>query len=144
MTDLDERFVEGLVPKIRRPTAPIAARVQPVATADDRRAIGSLLSALDPFFQIRGTMPAQYIKAFLLVAFEEGLSLSEYAERAGVSLSVMSRHLQDIGDRNRYKEEGFGLVTSRTNPLELRRHEFSLTPRGRALLHNIMRNWERS
>ena len=79
-----------------------------------------------------------------MVAFEEGLSLSAYAERAGTSLSVMSRHLQDIGDRNRYKEEGFGLVTSRQNPMELRIHEFTLTPKGRALLHEITRNWERS
>ncbi len=104
--------------KKSRHIAPLMARVQPVATSDDRRAIGSLLAAMEPFFKIRGTMPAQYIKAFLLVAFE-GLSLSAYAERAGTSLSVMSRHLQDIGDRNRYKEEGFGLVTSRQNPMEL-------------------------
>jgi hypothetical protein len=35
----------------------------------------------------------------------------DYAKRAGVSVSVMSRHLLDIGERNRHMEEGFRLVT---------------------------------
>jgi DNA-binding MarR family transcriptional regulator len=79
------------------------------------------------------TMPLQYITAFLMVARAEGKSVTEYAEIAGVSTSVMSRHLLDIGDRSRTHEPGYGLVTSRPNPTELRRHEIFLTPKGRAL-----------
>jgi len=88
-------------------------------------------------------MPLQYATAFLLVAQNEGLGVGEYAERAGVSVSVMSRHLLDIGQRNRHMEEGFGLVTYRANPMELRRHEYTLTDRGRALAHQICRQWEK-
>jgi hypothetical protein len=39
----------------------------------------------------RDTMPLQYLMSFLLVALEEGKGVNEYAERARVSKSVMSR-----------------------------------------------------
>ena len=44
-----------------------------------------------------------------------------------------------IGERNRHMEEGFGLVTARNNPINLREKEYYLTDKGRALLHSIMR-----
>ena len=89
--------------------------------------------------EFRGAMLLQYVTAFLLVAEEEGLGVGEYAKRANVSISVMSRHLQDIGDRDRNKEPGFGLVTSRANPMNLREKEVFLTDKGRAVRHKIHR-----
>ena len=84
------------------------------------------------------------ICAFLLVAMEEGLGVSEYAQRAGVGLWVMSRHLLDIGERDRHMEDGYGLVTYRANPfLAFRKHEYTLTDKGRALMHAIKRQQER-
>lgn len=109
----------------------------------EQKSVRNLLSALEPFRDLRATMPLQYVTAFLLVCHEEGLGVGDYAERAGVSVSVMSRHLLDIGDRNRHMEEGFGLVTYRANPMELRKHEYMLTDKGRAWAHKILRQWER-
>ena len=106
---------------------------------EDRAAVKVLAAALEPFRALRATMPLQYVTAFLLVAEEEGLGVGEYASRAGVAVSVMSRHLLDIGDRNRHMELGFGLVTYRANPLNLRQHEYMLTDKGRALLHKATR-----
>ncbi len=100
------------------------------------------MGSLEPFRALRATMPLQYVYAFLLVAEEEGLGVGEYAQRAGVSVSVMSRHLLDIGDRNRHMEEGFGLVTYRANPVNLRQHEYMLTDKGRALLHKHLRQFK--
>jgi len=87
-------------------------------------------------------MTLQYVTAFILVAMEEGLSVSEYARRAGVSNSVMSRHLLDIGDRSRHMEEGLGLVTFRPRPENLREHEYTLTNKGRALWGQLVRIME--
>jgi DNA-binding MarR family transcriptional regulator len=111
---------------------------QPGLSDDEKKAARSLLAAFGLFRDIRKTMPLQYVTAFLQVAREEGLGVSEYAERAGVSVSVMSRHLLDIGKRNRSMEEGFGLVTYRENPLELRKHEYTLTPTGRFLMKKLV------
>ncbi len=110
---------------------------------NERKAVKSLLGALDPFTDIRATMPLQYVRTFLLVALDEGKGVAEYAAKAGVSVSVMSRHLLDIGERNRHMEKGFGLITYRPNPTELRKHEVFLTDTGRALVHRIVRNWEK-
>ncbi len=110
---------------------------------DERDAVKALLAALEPFRALRATMPLQYVSAFLMVASEEGLGVGDYAERAGVSVSVMSRHLLDIGDRNRHMEEGFGLVTYRANPMELRKHEYMLTDKGRALAYQLARRWSK-
>jgi DNA-binding MarR family transcriptional regulator len=109
------------------------------ATDEDRKIATKLLSAVEHFRDIRHTMPLQYVVSFLLVAEEEGLGVVDYARRAGIKISVMSRHLLDIGERNRKMKPGFNLVTYRPNPMELRRHEYFLTDKGRALLHKITR-----
>lgn len=109
----------------------------------ERAAIQNLLAAFDPFFELRSTMPLQYVTAFLLVAHEEGLGVGDYAERAGVSVSVMSRHLLDIGVRDRHGGEGFGLVEYRAKPMNLRKHEYRLTDQGRALAHKIFKQWKK-
>lgn len=111
--------------------------------ADQKASVRAFMGAIEPFRDIRETMPLQYVWSFLLVAEEEGLSVSDYAKRAGVSKSVMSRHLLDIGDRDREMGDGFGLVTSRPNPMELRKHEYMLTDKGRAMLHRILRQWSK-
>lgn len=88
---------------------------------------------------LKPTIPLQYITAFLLVAEEEGLGVVDYAKKAGVPISVMSRHLLDIGERNRKMADGYGLVTYRANPMELRKHEYYLTDKGRAVLAQLVR-----
>jgi|SRR6185437_12808955 len=105
---------------------------------DEKKVARSLLAALGLFKELRKTMPLQYVTAFLQVARQEGLGVTEYAERAGVSVSVMSRHLLDIGERNRRMDEGFGLVKYRASPLELRKHEYTLTPMGRSLMKKLV------
>ena len=54
-------------------------------------------------------MPLQYVRAFILVATEEGLSVGEYARRARIAPALTTRHLADVGTTNRYHEAGFGL-----------------------------------
>jgi DNA-binding MarR family transcriptional regulator len=109
---------------------------------DDKAAFAALFrEALIAFMKEadRDTMPLQYLTTFLLVAIEPGLSVNEYAERAQVSKSVMSRHLLDIGPRARNQSVGFGLVTGRPKPMNLREHEYFLTPKGRALFERLFR-----
>ena len=106
----------------------------------EQKGVRQLLGALEAFFSLRETMPAQYIRAFLLVAEKEGLGVVDYARRAGVSMSVMSRHLLDIGERNRHMEPGFGLVIKRQDPMNLRRWEVLLTEKGRQVARKMMRS----
>jgi DNA-binding MarR family transcriptional regulator len=101
--------------------------------------IHSILVVLDPFFRIRATIPARQIQAFLLVAEKEGLSVADYAKKADISPTTMSRNLLDLGERDRNFEEGAGLVEGRDNILNRRERVYHLTPKGRALLASITR-----
>jgi DNA-binding MarR family transcriptional regulator len=54
----------------------------------------------------------------------------------------MTRCLLDMGERNRYKEPGFGLIMQRMDPMDMRRHQTYLTPQGRALWRRVLQTFE--
>lgn len=111
-----------------------------VHEADDNvRAITDVVALFDAFRQVRHDMPLQHAYTFMLVALREGCGVIEYAEQAGVAQTVMTRHLLDIGLQNRKREPGYGLVVQRPDPMDLRKHQTFLTPKGRALLHKVLR-----
>jgi DNA-binding MarR family transcriptional regulator len=90
-----------------------------------------------PFHKLRETMPLQYITTFLHVASDEGQNVTEYARRAGTSQSLMSRHLGDLGEVNRYHEEGFGLIEEYTDGMDRRNSLRRLTDKGRGVVKEI-------
>ncbi len=98
-----------------------------------RRAQGVLTA----FQHINDTLPIQIAISFITVALYEGRSLREYCDLTGVAQSTMSRHLLDLGERNRKKEPGFHLVEQRSDTNDLRRNIYRLTPKGEKLAHDI-------
>jgi DNA-binding MarR family transcriptional regulator len=76
-------------------------------------------------------------RAFFSVASKQGLSVQEYADHLEISKSTMSRLLLDLGDRNRKGQRGVRLITSRPNPLNRRKLEYWLTPKGHALFEQL-------
>jgi hypothetical protein len=73
---------------------------------EERDAARALVAALESFRALRPTMPLQYVYLFLTVVVKEGQTVTEYAEKAGVPQTVMTRHLLEIGDGSRDKEKG--------------------------------------
>lgn len=108
-------------------------------SAEEKAELRRLLATLETFRNLRSTMPLQYVITFLLVCLDEGKGVTEYAKDAGVSQSVMTRHLEDIGDRNRHKMEGFGLITQRNDPLNLRKNQALLTNKGKGFASQLIR-----
>ena len=112
---------------------------------DERRK--GLLRADHLFSQVRTAIdpnvPTQIVQAFLTVALNEGASLTDISEKMGsVSLSTTSRHLLDLGERNRKMEPGYGLVARTPDPMELRKNQYTLTARGKLLADTITRLME--
>lgn len=95
------------------------------ALATVERVLRQARAAIDP------NVPTQLVQAFVLVAMNEGKSLTELAKLAGSSASTASRHLLDLGERNRKKEPGYGLVNRQNDPMSLRTNIYTLTARGR-------------
>lgn len=108
-------------------------------TDEEKRELQAFLNGLEVFLDISKTIPLTYLRSFLLVALDEGESVTTYGNRAGLPQPVMSRHLLDLGERNRHKEPGFGLVQSKNDPMELRRSIVSLSNTGAALARRLGR-----
>jgi DNA-binding MarR family transcriptional regulator len=77
------------------------------------------------------------------VALNEGASLSDLAKKIDAKNSTISRHLLDLGERNRKMEPGLKLVEYRQSPLELRRHEYALTSKGGSVIRSILSAFRR-
>jgi DNA-binding MarR family transcriptional regulator len=107
---------------------------------EDTRAINVALSVLEAFREVRADMPATHIYSFLTVALEEGLGVHEYARRAGIPQTTMTRHLLDLGSMDRKRQPGLGLLAQRMDPADLRKHQTFLTPAGRAVLNKVIRS----
>lgn len=104
-----------------------------------RRRLRTALKLIQTFqSEVRDTMPVQVAATFLIVCLNEGKSLKEYMELAGVAQSTMSRHLLDLGDKNRKGEVGYQLIDRMNDPRELRKNMYLLTAKGRKLRDKIL------
>ncbi len=87
---------------------------------------------------ISPVVPVQIVQAFMAVALNEGLSLTEIAQSCGGNLSTASRHIIDLSDRNRKKEQGYGLVYRTEDAMEIRKNNYFLTPKGKLLASQLI------
>jgi DNA-binding MarR family transcriptional regulator len=95
----------------------------------------ALLYCVNTFLKLRSRMPLRGVQAFLLVARNPGLSVSDLARHAGVPISTMSKDLRDIGEETRAGEPGLGLVSSRAEGPE---RLYFLTSHGQGLLTRLL------
>jgi hypothetical protein len=109
---------------------PSNPRHRSLVDEDMRHAAKALLLALQPFLDMRSTIPASYIAAFLRVVIEEGQGVTEYARSAETSKTVMTRYLLDLGERDRHGEEGLKIITQQRDNADLRVHRAYVTPKG--------------
>jgi len=128
-----------LVPRVRDGDTLLARGIQHKLTERERAALHKCQLFMEAFRIIRPTMPMQHAYAFLLVAAEEGRGVQEYAERAGVTQSVMTRILLALGPRGQKGAPGYGLVQQATDTVDLRKHQTFLTAKGKALIREIVR-----
>jgi DNA-binding MarR family transcriptional regulator len=114
------------------------SRVDQSVPDDEKAALASLLKALKPFRELNSTMPLQYVTAFLSVANKEGQNVTAYAKLVGTSQSLMTRHLADLGEINRYHEPGYGLVEAKTDTMDRRNKLIYLTAKGQRLVGQLI------
>jgi DNA-binding MarR family transcriptional regulator len=104
----------------------------------DRRNLRAFYEAIKRMRLLSATMPMAELQMFLLVALNEGLSLGELAEAADMKKSTASRYLLDLSDKTRTGDAGYALITRDSDPKELRRNMYALTPKGRSLLKDMI------
>jgi DNA-binding MarR family transcriptional regulator len=129
--------------------APVVLAVEravdpPAMRRSDRREIQSLLWALKPLSNLRGSIPLRFVTTFLMVALDEGKGVNAYARAVGTHRSVMSRYLRQIGDRARNGGPGLGLVAVKRHPTDLLKYQVFLTDKGRSIAEKIFHELRRT
>jgi DNA-binding MarR family transcriptional regulator len=109
------------------------------ANKGEQLALRKGLLFVEAFRAIRRVMPLQHAYAFLHVAIEEGLSVSEYAERVGVTQSVMTRILFSLASGGQGRAPGYDLVQQTTDLEDPRITQTFLTARGKVLMREVVR-----
>lgn len=88
------------------------------------------LQKIDPAF------PLQYAVCLGIISQSQGLSISDLAEKASLSLSTVSRIVGALSS-TRQKGEPYGLIRVKICPLEKRKKELYLTAKGRLFIQSI-------
>jgi len=86
---------------------------------------------------ISPNIPVQMVHTLVVVALNEGKCLTEITKLTAGKVSTTSRHLLDLGIRNRKKEPGYGLINCETDAVELRKNNYFLTTRGKLLMRQL-------
>jgi DNA-binding MarR family transcriptional regulator len=107
-----------------------------------RQAATTLRLALEPFLEANPTMPLSYVITFLAVAEKEGRPVNEYAGEVGCYKAVMTRHLLDLGERDRRGGEGMDVIEQRRDKKDLRVNRTFINEKGAALMAKVRRAWE--
>lgn len=91
------------------------------------------VSSLEP------EMPLQQLHCLLVIAqSEEGLSLTDIAQKVGIGLATASRYIAALGKQNRHREEGLLLIESFEDPMERRKKVIRLTKKGKITVEKLV------
>ncbi|MGO4511570.1 hypothetical protein AB4Z51_31635 [Bradyrhizobium sp. 2TAF36] len=111
---------------------------------ETKQAAKALRLAIEPFVELNPTIPASYIISFLTVAEKEGRPVNEYAGEVGIYKAVMTRHLLDLGERDRRGGEGMNIIEQKRDRKDLRVNRSFISEKGANLLSKVRRTWELS
>lgn len=111
-------------------------------STEEENTLRKMLQAVELFTGEDRDMPVQMVRLFLMAALNPGMGTVEMSQKAGLPLSVASRHLIDLAEMNRYKEPGHELVQQKISVENRRVRPISLTPKGRAKVAQLHRIWE--
>lgn len=109
-----------------------------VTTGVDKQLLHKVSLLMSVFRNINPTMSIQVVHTLMLVSLHEGASVTEIAKMAGFKLSTVSRNILDLGLKDRRREQGLGLVETKVDPMELRKKQVGITPKGMALLRQVI------
>lgn len=110
-----------------------------LVTSERQAVAKAMFAALEPFAKDSPHLTLSNLMAFFRVASEEGKGVAEYAEEAGVYKTVMSRHLLDLGPRDRYGGEGLDWIYQARRNDDLRVNRAWITQRGAHMLDTARR-----
>lgn len=99
-----------------------------------QKSLGMLIRLLQELRRIDPEFPIQYALCLAEIGRQDGLSITELAQRTGIALSTVSRIISALSGS---KGPCGGLVRVKFSSTEARRKELSLTSRGISILTQL-------
>ncbi|AGE60587.1 transcriptional regulator [Pelagibacter phage HTVC019P] len=103
----------------------------------------NLLKIIEEMRKFDTQIEAQAIAVFLFVAVhggKEGVAMQTISDDLDISQSSVSRNAYKLGDINRHKKIGVGLLETFEDPMERRRKLVRLTAKGKRV-HSTLLSW---
>ncbi len=107
-------------------------------TGADKQLLHKVSLLMSAFRNINPTMSIQVVHTLMLIALHKGASVTEIAKMSGFKIPTVSRNILDLGKHDRRRAPGLGLVETKVDPMELRKKQVGLTPKGEMLLRQII------
>lgn len=90
------------------------------------------------FRKLHPELSCQVAETFLMIALDEGATVSSIGEKMGVSTAAASRHVSHLGKYDRRRNPGLGLVETRETLEDRRVKELRLTAKGRRVRDTLI------
>lgn len=114
-------------------------KVTAMGALEDRKSLELVYEMLKVLSDVSPSMPLQQASCFVVTALNEGASLKDLIEIVGANQATMTRHMLDLGRRNRRHEEGYKLIDSRQDDYDMRKNQYVLTVKGRGLVERLIK-----
>jgi DNA-binding MarR family transcriptional regulator len=101
----------------------------------------NLLKIIEEMRKFDTQIEAQAIAVFLFVAVHggrDGVAMQTISEELDISQSSVSRNAYKLGDINRHKKIGVGLLETFEDPMERRRKLVRLTSKGKRVYSTLL------
>lgn len=111
---------------------------QNTLTKEEVARLRDLQKILGEFRNLDSEMPLQQAVTLVTIALNEGISLADLAERTEQATSSTSRNVAALSSTHRAGKKGHNLVLNREDPLERRRKQHVLTPKGLTFIRRLL------
>lgn len=103
----------------------------------------NLLKIIEEMRKFDSQIEAHAVAVFFFVAMKDnrdGIAMQTIGEELDIAQSSVSRNVYKLGDINRHKKTGIGLLEAFEDPMERRRKLVRLTAKGKRV-HNTLLEW---
>jgi len=103
----------------------------------------NLLKIIEEMRKFDTQIEAQAVAVFFFVAIHggrDGVAMQTISEELDIAQSSVSRNAYKLGDVNRHKKIGVGLLETFEDPMERRRKLVRLTSKGKRV-HSTLLSW---
>lgn len=103
----------------------------------DQKVLGQLIRCMETLRDLDSNMPVTQCLTLLVIAWDEGISFKELAQKAEIGMASASRYVSAFSKATGPNGPGMGLVVATEDPMERRKKNVVLTAKGRALLNKL-------